>query len=133
MALDSRNSIDMAAAAAIRRVVSLFCERCAMACDALVAEEWHRFDEYFHLQHVAWLNLVALVAKYEREELARERSGEIQEWLSPCQGAFARLVVEVEDKLTRLELEGCQTGKLRRHLSAFRAGIPGSVNFLKGA
>jgi hypothetical protein len=132
MNLDAGKSVDLAAAA-ISRVVSVFCGRCAAASDALAAEDWQKFDEYFQLQHIAWLNLNALVAKFEQQHSVRESSNEIRVWLVPCQDAFSRLYSEMEQKIQKIEIEGSHSGKLRRHLSAFRAGIPGDVNFLKSA
>jgi hypothetical protein len=132
---DGGNNYRDIAAESIHRVVAVFCGRCVHALDALVSEDWDMFEEYFHLQRIAWLNLEALVAKLEREYPSLQRSIEIRVWLMPCREASSRLHVAMEQKMSKLEQEGRHLGKLRRHLSAFQASHKGkefiAENFLR--
>lgn len=118
---------------AIRRVASVFCERCAASQDALTADDWDKFDQMFQLQHVAWLNLNALAAKYESSFDHLTCEAEVRTWIEPCKTALDCLMLEMSRKLSRIEIEGRVGGRLKRHLSAFQAGSSIPVQFLKGA
>ncbi|MEY4630671.1 MAG: hypothetical protein RIQ81_791 [Pseudomonadota bacterium] len=121
------------AADAIRRVVSIFCQRCASAQDALAIDDWEKFDEMFQLQRVAWLNLNALVDKFESVFGLSSCKSEVRFWLQPCKSASDSLRAEIAAKLAKVEAEGRAGARLKRHLSAFQAGSGRTENFLKGA
>lgn len=122
------------AQAAIQRVVSVFCSRCAAAADALDANNLDKFDEYFQLQRMAWVNLDAMLGKYESELMPGEDARKsIRAWMIPCQQAAAGLQAKISKKLVELEGQGRSVGRLKTRLAAFQSAAREPGLFAKGA
>jgi hypothetical protein len=107
---------------AIQKVVALFCSRCAAAVDALEADNIDKFDEYFQLQRMAWVNLDSMITKYEKELVSGSEARQmIRAWMIPCQQAAASLQAKMGVKLAELEGQGSKSGRLRIRLAAFQS------------
>jgi len=126
--------------AAIQKVVALFCARCAAAVDALECDNLEKFDEFFQLQRMAWVNLDSMITKYESELVSGDEARNIiRGWMIPCQHAAAALQAKMGTKLAELESQGRNSGRLKMRLAAFhssrssQSGIREPGLFAKGA
>ena len=108
---------------AIQRVVDLFCLRCATAVEALNSSDWDRFDEFFQLQRMAWVNLNAMVSKFEGEFSPGSSAGDlastIRAWIGSCQQASLALQQRIAQSLSEIDGQNRTAGRLKMHLGAF--------------
>ncbi len=122
---------------AIQRVVDLFCLRCATAVEALNSSDWDRFDEFFQLQRMAWVNLNAMVSKFEGEFSPSSSAGDlgstIRAWIGSCQQASLALQQRIAQSLSDVDDQSRTAGRLKMHLGAFQSVSRDSGRFLKSA
>ncbi len=124
---------------AIKKVVDLFCSRCAIAAEAIDNQDYDRFNEYFQLQRMAWANLDAMVAKFELDfgsgSHVREPAGRnlVRSWILPCQEASRILQQRMAQAMKEIEDRGRAAGRLKGCLGAFQSALRDEGRFLKGA
>lgn len=124
---------------AIKKVVSVFSSRCAIAVEAIDNEDYDRFNEYFQLQRMAWANLDAMVSKFEKDFGSGLPGNEsamrdlVRSWIIPCQESSRILQQRITQAMKEIEERGRAAGRLKVRLGAFQSASRDEGRFLKGA